>query len=559
MTRRRLLTGAGYIAVVLVALLLRYRPSYYAAQLLPLPDALEYAVTGVSLFSTGQFAMSINHVPYPPNYPFGFPLLLTPVFAILGPVAHNAVWASIFYSLALLVVAMFITQRLFGHSAALVTGLVIGAAKQQIVTSQEIMSDAASAALVLLAALSLLRAADGQARNRHAFGAGLAAGLVVCIRLGDAALAVALGLLVLITFRQSLRAAIGGLAAFALGGAPWAIALLTYNWQSFGSPFRTGYSYWNPFFDKTSSVFNLRYLIAPSAPDTLPTIRYYGAMLLGLDWWFYLPPFVMAIALGLLAVARHGTPHQKRGVAALGILSLANVGIYSVYNFQYPRFLMLACTVLTIIGAHGVVEMARVAVGTWGARLGRWIGGAQSPALFAGRRAQVVAAVVLALVVGGILIAGADAVRNSYIFRTQVRGVAWHEYPWRYEVVRFLDSRIPGNALIISALPGPYVEHYVIKDTQRMYVPIKHKGVFYAGKPPAQQWIVADEDPEFLEGEIRRGRSVYLLDDPLTAEQTAARDFLRARFVWREAGVLSMTIWGKPTKATLYQLLVREP
>lgn len=545
MTRRSGLVAAAYLSVAAAALLLRWRPAHYAAQMLPLPDALEYAVSALALLQRGAYALYVNGVAYPPEYPFGFPLLLTPAYAVFGPLAHNGAWASLAYGLALLATAMLVTRRLFGDGAALVAGIVLATSRQHILSSQEIMSDAASTLLILLAVYLLLRAIYGAPRDRYAFGAGLLAGLAVCVRLGDIVAAIALALAVFIACAGRRASAVRALASFALGAAPGALALLAYNWFTFGDPLRSGYQHWNPFFSDTASVFSLRYLTEASASDTVPTIRYYAALLLGLDSAYYLPPFALAIAGGLVAAVRRGSSEQRRALLILALLAAANLSIYSVYRYQYPRFAMTACTALTIVGAHGVVVLVRAVAGRQREQRLHSL-------------ARVAAAVAVTLIAAGLLLTVAWSVRDSYLFRTALRGAAWYESTWRYDAVRFLNEQAPDDAWIVSALPAPYIEHYVLQNTQRFYVPITRGGVMYAGKPPARQWLVADEDAAGLEARLRRGGSVYLLADPVTAEQTQAIAFLRTRFAWREKGAVQLDRWGDVHDAVLYQLLLRE-
>jgi hypothetical protein len=341
----------------------------------------------------------------------------------------------------------------------------------------------------------------------------------------------------ILLLRRSPAQAVRALAALGVGAALWVLPLLLYQWQAFGSPFKTGYSYWNPLFDDASRIFNLSYLFSPSSPDTTPTVAYYGRMLLGVDGWFYLAPFVLAVLLGAAAVLRSKSERERHGMLLLGILALANLSIYAVYNFQYPRFVLLTATILTVLGGRGVVELGLVLRGR--------------PSLLPGKRGWAISAILLLLVTCSLLWTGAQAVRTSYLFRAGVRHVEWYEYPWRYEVVRYLDGHTANNAIIISALPGPYVDHYLLKDTARVYMPIKHKGVYYAGKPPARAWLVADEQTELLASQIGQGTPVYMLDDPVTRQETAAIAVLRARFAFQEEGALVLPKMGT---STLYRL-----
>jgi hypothetical protein len=175
---KRVLFALACVCIFLVALLLRYKPAYYAAQMLPLPDALEYALSSVSLYQHGVFAMTVNHVPYPSQYPFGFPLLLTPAYALFGAVAQYGLYASLFYSLILVAATMLMAGYLFGRQAALVAGLAAAIGREYILTGQEIMSDAVATSLILFAVYLVLRADHAGVRYRYLFGAGFAAGLV---------------------------------------------------------------------------------------------------------------------------------------------------------------------------------------------------------------------------------------------------------------------------------------------------------------------------------------------------------------------------------------------
>ncbi len=540
MKRSRLIIILAYVAVLAAALIVRYKPSYWAADLLPLPDALEYSVTGVQLFLGHPYAMPINHVPYPPNYPYGFPLLLVPAFAIFGPVAHYAIYASLFYSMALLVLTMFLTQRFFGHVAALVAGAVVATAQQQIVTSGEIMSDAVAVALVFLAAYQIIRVGEGAPDLARLFAAGCMAGLILSMRYADVIQVASLGVTALIALRQTPRRLISGLAAYALGVGLLAVPLLAYLWQTFGSPFGNGYAYWNPLFNETGNVFSLSFLAPTSNEMVPPKIAYYSAMLLGGSGWFYLPPFVAAIVVGLAAIVRRASPQQKQGIAILGVLSLANLAIYSIYSFQYPRFIILAATALTIIGAHGVAEI--------------W----QYAATAAGQL-RTLAAIALACILGGMVVSGDQALRGSYPYRAWVRHTVWWETPWRYETMRYLDEHLSSDAILISAVPAPYVEHYFIKDTGRMYVPIERKGAgFYAGKPPARDWITASDNADMLQSAIARGRPVYLMNDVLMNEHQDAMNRLRTRFDFQLSGEVHYVGRGAENKTVpLYRLVLR--
>ena len=208
---RRSLFVAAYIVIVLLALLVRYMPASSTAHLPPFLDALEYSTSALSLYVHGAYAITINHVPYPPHYPFGFPLLLTPALALFGPVAYNALYPVLFLSVATVALTMLTTRKLFGDGAALAAGLVVAMGRQHLVSSQEIMSDGAGALLTLLAAYFVLPALDKPVRQRYLFAAGFSAGLAVAMRYSQAVLLAALMVAVVLALRRSPRQALRSL------------------------------------------------------------------------------------------------------------------------------------------------------------------------------------------------------------------------------------------------------------------------------------------------------------------------------------------------------------
>jgi len=537
---RRSTFALAFVLILVIAVVARYKPAYYAAQLFPAPDAAEYAIAGVSLYQHGTFTLPMNHLPYPPQYPYGFPLLLVPAFAVFGPQAHYGLYAALFYSVAVVGLVMVIARRLFGQEAALVAGLVVAIGRAYVSSGLEIMSDAASVVLLLAIGLLVMNAGDTKRPYPWLAAAGLLAGLATVVRLGEAAVLGSMAVAILVLLRRSPRQAVLGALVFGLGALPPIIIQLLYNWQAFGSPFTTGYEYWQWALSGTARDFlSLKYTVLPSSLDAVPNISYYAGALLGLDLAphsgsFYWPPFVLAILAGVVALVRGLSPRMRRDVLVLALLALGNLSIYLVTVFQISRYVMLTSIVLTMVGARGVVELAHMC------REAR-----------RSRRLRLILGATLLLVTGSVFATGALAARDSYFIRVNIRDKEWYEIPWRYEEMLYLDREMAQDGVIISGLPAPYIDHYVLKDTARAYLPIKHKGASYAGKPPAAQWPVADEQPELIEAAIRQGRAVYLLDEPFTRQHAAAVTFLRSRFSFQDVGTLAMP---RADPQTLYQL-----
>ncbi len=539
MSRRMI--ALAYALVLLAALLLRFLPAYYAAHLHPSPDAVEYAIGAVNLYERGEFVTIINHAAYPPRVTFGFPLLLLPALAIAGPVAYNGLYAVLFFSVAAVAMAMAVTREVFGHGAALVTGLVIAIGKQHIWSAQEVMSDSAAMCLALLAALLALRALRGRVSYPLLFLAGLIIGTDVTVRMGDVFVLGALLIFAVVLLIRSPRTAIRGALCLTAGAALPLAALLAYQWQTFGSPLQTAYQYWRPDdYENLANVFNLKYLLTLATDRGLPTIVYYGQVFAGKDIEFYRMRFAVMIVVGAVSLLGRLTQHERHGALLLGLLAAANLGPYLFYAFAGPRFVLLAAAVFAVLGGRGVVVLARFVVSS--RRLG-----AIPPIV-----TRLSAALILLWLAGSVAVTGRAAIESSYLYLNRVSHAPWTFYPWNYELLRFADQRIPADALFISAQPAPLVDYYVLRGTQREYMAIsRHKAVDYADKRPGLGWPVAIERADLLSEAIQQGRGVFLIDEPLIRRQSAWLAALRANFTLQAVASVSMPEAGD---MTLYQL-----
>ena len=112
-----------------------------------------------------------------------------------------------------------------------------------------------------------------------------------------------------------------------------------------------------------------------------------------------------------------------------------------------------------------------------------------------------------------MLVMGFRAAHDSYLVRVEIRHGEPLETAGRYEAMLALDTLMTQDGIIVTALPGPYVDYYLLKDTQRFYVPLKRRKADDPSRLPASVSPVALDQPEFLIDAIRLGRAVYLLND----------------------------------------------
>ena len=545
MRRPSLSTAAlalAYAAILLIALVCRFQPSYYAAEMEPFPDAFEYSASALSLYQTGSLTISVNHVAYPPRYSYGFPMLLLPAFAIFGAEPQKALYVSLFLSVAMLVTTMLLAHRLSGHLAALAAGLVVAVGPAHIQGGQWIMSDAAGACLILLASYVLIVGQDRRQPRRYWLVAGFLGGLAVALAISNVIYVAVLGAVSMWWLRREPRLAVRAALAMLLGSLVWIVPLLVYNWRTFGSPLKTGYHLWTGFFYNTLSfTLNLSYILTPGWLNKGPgNLEYYLRSLLGLNASFYGLAFLAAIAVGLVYMVRSAAPRQRRGLALLLLLALADLAFYSMYLFRYPRFVLLAGAILAIIGGVGVSALTGwvVLAVRQRQRQGRYLARA------------LVCALLLLLVAFTCAGSALDGVRSGYVWHTALRGRPWFTYMVRYEAIQYLDSQLPNDALIVSGVPPSYLGYYLLRNTARTSMSIA-RGVEQTTDGPGLAWPVALERPDLIAAAIDKGIPVYLLDEPETQQWKAALTSLQERFDFRRESVAAL---GGGRRYTLYRL-----
>jgi 4-amino-4-deoxy-L-arabinose transferase-like glycosyltransferase len=322
----------------------------------PYPDAAEYASAAESLaHDKGFFTYIHAGQRQPPRYPPGYPFALAP-FAAAGTFPHAVQRGATFYAILYFLATMLAAWVLGGPLAALLAGVFVLASPFARDSGGLILSDALVAALTVLA-LPLLRTAN-RPRARLA---GATTGLAMLARLTASVNLVAL----LVSWpRRSLRS----LLAFAL---PALVGLGLLQWALFGSPIKTGYSYWGVAGHSLSAAYltsadTLREqpFIFPDrleqvcgcgvegARSSLANLPFYPLVLAGVLWIFS-PPLVPLAGL-VYAWRRRREPVGRYALVLTG-LSLV---LFWCYRFQGARFVAGPATVLTVLAAVALAEHA---------------------------------------------------------------------------------------------------------------------------------------------------------------------------------------------------------
>jgi hypothetical protein len=173
-----------------------------------------------------------------------------------------------------------------------------------------------------------------------------------------------------------------------LFAAPSLLWLAIYQWTTFGSPFRTGYSYWvhgisnfslayasHPILREGPFVYpnKLGVALLPGicpcgaggAIASMPNYTFYPAVLIGV-FWVFAPPLTPLIGLAT-AVSRRATPGGRYTL----IVVLLSLPVMIVYFYQAARFLAPAASLLLIYTAVGIALLLRRGWDTLSGRV-RW-------------------------------------------------------------------------------------------------------------------------------------------------------------------------------------------
>lgn len=174
------------------------------------------------------------------DYVTAAPVVTQGVIALLLPASCMATTALLLFLLAQALGA--------GRADAARSTLAIVLATQCFALGREQLSDGPGLTLLVALLLVVVKMGRGPGSRRLAFAAGALAGAAVLLRYQTALAVLAAGLALVLACHR--RGHWRDLAAFAAGGAPFAVLLLLVNWQRFGDPLVTGYPKADDWFDQ---------------------------------------------------------------------------------------------------------------------------------------------------------------------------------------------------------------------------------------------------------------------------------------------------------------------
>lgn len=331
--------------------------------LVPRPDALEYALAAESLCEGHGFTLELEGARYPTRYPPGFAIVVAPFVATWG--IDHAWWAALVLgSLTTLLIA-FLGRIVAGRIGFVVAGTVAFLSPAMIRSSQLAMSETSSQFCFTIAMLgaALLTWRTETPRTRVFVVACLVVAFGCLIRYTNLAFVVPL---VGLAMWRGRHGTIGsrrvGLAAFAIGGCIAALALVAVrNFAIFGHPLHDGYRYWVPELYASGLTFSVTYLWQPLAGFfTTGNLVAYGQQLSGLapNLWTLPVALLAIVGIGRAIALRHSCPCSATMMFATVFTAPAIVAFYAVYAWQDPRFLEPLIPLVAVLAGNGAAAIA---------------------------------------------------------------------------------------------------------------------------------------------------------------------------------------------------------
>jgi 4-amino-4-deoxy-L-arabinose transferase-like glycosyltransferase len=496
------MTGAGIrvraagvtLAVALVAAAVVYIPRTWVADLGPMPDAGEYAMSAHNLAHLRGFVIDLWGREYPPRYPPGFPLLLTPVLWLPGATLASAIHVVTAFAVVAVLLTHALARRLAGPVAGFLASGALLLRTVFIDWSHQVMTETATvAAATAIPVLLHRRAQHADTAHFSLVAIGLVCGVAILMRHANVVFVAAVATALMTDARARAHPwrstiALGMGPALAIG------ALGFYDHFTFGSVARTGYHYWVPYWHTSlAKAFSLTYAARQPGAAALgpfggsPNLVYYGAYLVlsvSSAW------FAVAAAWGATVLVRGGNTGARSVVVYAGALTALLYLTYGLYFYQSGRFMAPLIGVVAALTGVGVADALR--------QLGRH---RELPL----RTVTLASAACLLALVGVIVEMRAVAAR-TYVAQRLVRGASEPAIaqPMSAAVAAY-ERTLPRGAVVVTGLPLTLLDSLV----KRGIRVIGLARTSYWASPQLEGVPVFPERAEEIARSIRAGIPVY--------------------------------------------------
>ncbi len=350
----------------------------------PFPDSAEYASSARSLsHDKGFYTYIYKGNREPPRYPAGYPMALAP-FAAVGSYPRDVQRGAKFWAMIYVLAAILAAWTIGGPLAGALTAVFIGVSPFARDSAGLILSDSFIATLTVLMLPLLRHVTKAGARL-----AGAATGLATAVRLTAGVNLIAL---LLALPRRSIKSVV-------LSALPSLVGLALLQWLMFGSPLKTGYSYWGV----SSHFFALSYATSESVvrdgpyifPDRLngqllnfvcpcqvggpqnsmSNLTFYPALLASL-FWVFSPPLVPLLGF----IYAWQWRREPIGRYALAVVSLSLL-TFLFYKYQGSRFMAGPATLLLVLASVWLADLVSNLERRWRPPHGHRTPGAPAPSL----------------------------------------------------------------------------------------------------------------------------------------------------------------------------------
>jgi 4-amino-4-deoxy-L-arabinose transferase-like glycosyltransferase len=491
-------------------------------------EAQKFTVGAWYLYKTGRYEWIINHRAYPVENGIGYGLLLVPSFWLFGDFLGNAIYSQLALAVLACLGVYAVLRICFGPWQGFIAGLVL--ASYPIFTEYSRMNDTCIAQVFFLAVgllLFLRMTVDERWPSLVRWSLwGLCAGWAATIRPDNV---VIFGLLTAALWWRAeprLTNVVKQLGVATLGAFSPLAYMFWYNQHYCGSWLRDPRCVWHSMpwgsgwrvFDIHMALGHSKYVSGNADGGNL---LFYGREILGqfADWpsWsdqqklmLMVPCFCLAqcmiVGIGYAWWQRRNSESKRRFLVYTTITTGATFLLYIFLPVHATRYVvpLAPCAASFVgVGAIGLMRAAWRRSRTW----------------------TVCALVALLLPAGQWLGSTQVAIRQGDMLPVSF-------------LLQQTAAAIENNAVIISTA-GPFLtDFYVVRDTQRMFVPLDHRTTWrIQPRPPKNQAIIppfespdgtypgdlengavdifefsAIENPERIEKLLRQGAPVYFFD-----------------------------------------------
>lgn len=230
-----------FLAIFIIAGLLRVVSTKGAFESMNNYDGVHYTVGAAELARSGQLTLPINGDDHPISKAPGFSLLLAPFYLVFKDNLGAAVFCPLLLGLLSLFFLYALAKKRLGEQEALLGFLLFSLAPLPIISIQYLLPSMGPLFFVLAATLFLIKKNAGW---KSLWMAGLLFGFAAVVRYFAVAAIPAALVFLLSQQGKDIRDRLKQIFGFSAGALLPLAGLFYYQWKVFGSPWLTGYSYW---------------------------------------------------------------------------------------------------------------------------------------------------------------------------------------------------------------------------------------------------------------------------------------------------------------------------